>query len=73
MVLLNIFETSYEKNFNSYNVTDYVKNNYNILLLSILLYLIFCHYGKKIMDTKQAFDLKYPLAIWNAFYHYSHY
>ena len=23
--------------------------------------------GKKIMDTKQAFDLKYPLAIWNAF------
>ena len=47
MVLLNSFETSYEKNFNSYNVTDYVKNNYNIPLLSILLYLIFCHYGKK--------------------------
>ena len=56
MNLFNSFETDYEKKFHSYNVTDYVKNNYNIPLLSILLYLTFCHYGRKIMDGRQAYD-----------------
>mmetsp|Transcript_10627 Transcript_10627/g.10700 ORF Transcript_10627/g.10700 Transcript_10627/m.10700 type:complete len:296 (-) Transcript_10627:35-922(-) len=36
-------------------------------VLTVILYMILCYVGTKVMANYKAFDLKYPLAFWNLF------
>ena len=63
----NILTSHYEYNFQHYQAVKFVNDNYSIPLLSIFLYGIFCYFVPNIMNSYNAFDLKYHLSIWNGF------
>lgn len=41
--------------------------NYTVPVASVILYLLFCYYGKKIMEPRKPFNLLSSLAAWNLF------
>jgi len=41
--------------------------NYSVPFASVLLYLLFCYFGGKIMDKQKPFGLLSTLALWNLF------
>jgi len=43
------------------------ENNYIIPVVAVVLYLLFCYYGQKIMASRKAFGLNTTLAAWNLF------
>jgi elongation of very long chain fatty acids protein 6 len=55
----------FEKNFDSQKYTSWVASHWWIPILAIVIYLIVIFGGKKIMNEREAFDLKVPLALWN--------
>lgn len=44
-----------------------VDNNYVVPVAAVVLYLLFCYFGRIVMKDQKPFDLKYPLAAWNLF------
>jgi len=46
---------------------EFAKNNWPLAFGIVGAYLLFCYFGKMYMDTRKPFDLKIPLATWNAF------
>ncbi len=58
----------FEKNYDPLPLAHWMTgNNYIIPVVSVVLYLLFCYFGKKIMADRKPFDLKWPLAAWNLF------
>ena len=57
---------SVESNFVPVDYVSFARNNYFIPLVAITLYLMFCFGGKYIMEGRRSFDLRLPLALWNA-------
>eukprot|EP00606_Chrysophyceae_sp_TOSAG23-5_P001468 GSChrysophyteH2.ASY1.ANO1.261.1 assembled CDS len=56
----------FEKNFNADKFLIFAANNYIIPGVALAIYLSFCFGVRRIMEGRQAFDLRTPLAIWNA-------
>lgn len=61
------YYTEAEKNFNPFPVEDWMIENGWLPLVVVCLYLVLCYFGIQLMSTRTAFNLKYPLAIWNLF------
>lgn len=58
--------TDYEKNFDPIPTLETMKSlNYTVPVVCIVLYLLFCFLGKKIMSDRKPFDLITPLMLWN--------
>eukprot|EP01038_Epipyxis_sp_PR26KG_P012972 gene12972-17395_t len=57
-----------EIEYDSEPVFEYMKSlNYTVPVISVIAYLLFCYYGKKIMQKYQPFGLNNSLALWNLF------
>eukprot|EP01038_Epipyxis_sp_PR26KG_P005477 gene5477-7582_t len=41
--------------------------NYSLPIISVVLYLLFCYFGKQIMENRPPFLLTNALAVWNLF------
>lgn len=60
--------TEFEKSYDPDPVLNLmVENNYVVPVVSVVLYLLFCYFGRVIMKDRKAFDLKNTLAAWNLF------
>ncbi len=55
-----------ERDFNYQSTVAFARSNTMIPIGMIGVYLIFCFGGEKIMASRKAFDLRIPLACWNA-------
>ena len=47
--------------------TKFAADNYQLAFGICIGYLAFCYFGKLIMSSRKRFDLRLPLAGWNAF------
>lgn len=57
---------SYEKAFDPHPYHDaMVDSHYTIPVIAVVLYLLFCFFGQKIMSKRSAFNLLWQLALWN--------
>lgn len=56
-----------EKEFDSAYLTNWASNNYVLCFSIIAAYLVVISAGSVIMDKYKPFDLRLPLAAWNAF------
>ena len=65
--VLNNFYFEFEKTYSAMPGVQFAKDNVAIPAVLLTLYLAFCYFGKKYMATREAFDLKMPLAYWNLF------
>eukprot|EP00602_Paraphysomonas_sp_CaronLab_P011765 CAMPEP_0185041530 /NCGR_PEP_ID=MMETSP1103-20130426/40960_1 /TAXON_ID=36769 /ORGANISM="Paraphysomonas bandaiensis, Strain Caron Lab Isolate" /LENGTH=273 /DNA_ID=CAMNT_0027581301 /DNA_START=1 /DNA_END=822 /DNA_ORIENTATION=+ len=65
--LASSWETEVERTFNCEFMHDWMERNGNLFFLSVAVYLCFCYFGIKFMENKKRFDLRIPLAMWNAF------
>jgi len=63
----NFLATPFEKRFHPQQTIDFAKSNYFIPITLVTIYLIGCFSGKYLMQSQKAFDLRVPLALWNAF------
>lgn len=62
------FYGDFEKSFDPVPVLKAMgDNNYVIPVVCVVVYMLFCYYGKKIMDNYKPFGLVGPLAAWNLF------
>jgi hypothetical protein len=59
--------TSAEINFTPTAAVNFALNNWWVAIGMITVYLLFITLGSKYMKEQKAFDLKFPLAAWNAF------
>lgn len=57
----------YELAFKAEGPTSWTSNNYPLCLIILVIYMLFLYFGTMIMSKHEAFDLKIPLALWNAF------
>lgn len=57
--------TNIELAYDPLPVMEFSQENLHIPLLVSFMYLLMVFFGPKIMASRAAFDLKYPLAIWN--------
>jgi len=62
----NAFALPIERDFHFHNVWTWVRTNPAVPVVSVVAYLLFCYFGQKYMADKKPFDLRYPLAAWNA-------
>lgn len=63
---LSSFYTEFEKEYDPIPILHMMMgNNYIIPTIAVVLYLLFCYFGKQIMADRPAFDLLQPLAFWN--------
>jgi elongation of very long chain fatty acids protein 6 len=62
----DLFSTEYEKSFTHHFMHAWVRDNYLVFWGAVVIYLIFCFVGTQWMKTRERFDLRYPLAFWNA-------
>ena len=65
--LANNFYFEFEKNYNSIPGFEFVQAHPELPVIVVTLYLAGCYFGSKYMATREAFDLKWPLAYWNLF------
>ena len=68
--LSKIFTTEYERNFVIFEHEGLhllFENHWEVPIISVIAYLLFCYFGIKVMETRKPFDLKYLLAFWNLF------
>lgn len=64
------FFSQYEKDYDIDPVQKWMQRPeycYSVPIIMITLYLLFCYFGTKIMKNREAFDLRYTLALWNLF------
>jgi hypothetical protein len=50
-----------------WDASDWMDNHYEIPFFVMIVYVLFVYFGRKFMEKRQAYELQYPLAIWNAF------
>lgn len=62
-----VLSTPFERSFKPQAWTAVAAANYWVPVALVSLYLCFCFFGQKIMRNYMAFDLRLPLAGWNAF------
>jgi uncharacterized membrane protein YhaH (DUF805 family) len=60
------FQFDMERNFDPAISTQFTNDNWAIPVTAVTLYLIMVFLGPRIMSSRKAFDLTYPLAFWNA-------
>jgi len=59
---------NFEKRYDSQPILDImVNNNYWLPITSVVLYLLFCHFGVRYMENLKPFGLNKALAVWNLF------
>jgi len=58
---------SLEKNFRHEAPVQFAGENWHLVISIVLAYVCFCLVGQKVMAKTTAFDLRFPLAVWNAF------
>jgi len=56
-----------ERNFDPENALNFAANNWPLAIGLVVAYMVFITAGSKIMSQMKAFDLRLPLAGWNAF------
>jgi hypothetical protein len=62
----NFLALPFESGFKSLNFVGFAKSNVTLPVGLICAYLLFCSVGSKVMASQKPFDLRIPLAIWNA-------
>eukprot|EP01035_Chromulina_nebulosa_P002308 gene2308-3115_t len=62
-----IFAFPMEMDFHPQEAVTFTANHWHIPISFLILYVLFIHYGSKIMAHQKSFDLRIPLACWNAF------
>ena len=55
-----------EKNFDPTVTVQFTKDNWSIAIGAVVAYLLLITLGPRIMSTRKEFDIKIPLALWNA-------
>lgn len=65
--IANAFTLPFERDFDYVGIWTWVKQNPAVPIVSVVSYLLFCYFGQQYMATRKPFDLRYPLAAWNAF------
>jgi elongation of very long chain fatty acids protein 6 len=63
----HVLETKFERDFDVTNTVQFAKEHYIIPFTLVSIYMVFCFFGVKKMREREPFDLRYPLALWNAF------
>jgi hypothetical protein len=48
-----------------FDVSDWMKNHFEVPFYCTLIYILFIYFGTKIMKNRKPFNLQYPLALWN--------
>lgn len=62
------FYTEFEKSYDPDPIVNLMAdNNYVVPVVAVVLYLLFCYFGRIAMKDIKPFDLQYPLAAWNLF------
>jgi hypothetical protein len=56
----------FEKNFHPAEYTSFAANNWPLCFGLVGAYLAFIYFGRIVMESQKAFDLRLPLAAWNA-------
>lgn len=64
---LERYYTNTEKEFDPFPTEKWMIDNGWFPIVVVSLYLAFCYFGTQYMSSRTAFNLKYPLAIWNLF------
>jgi len=62
-----LLSTPYERSFVPTAFTDFAANHWSVPFVLTALYVSFCYFGQQVMRNFNAFDLRLPLAGWNAF------
>ena len=57
----------FERNFEPTAFVQFAKDHPIIPVVAVASYLSICFFGKKVMASRKAFDLRLVLALWNAF------
>lgn len=64
----NLFATDFEKNFDADIYTlPFARDNWAVAIGCVIGYLVFIFAGSHVMKKYERFDLRMPLALWNAF------
>lgn len=58
--------TDVEKSFDPTLTMEFTESHWNVAIIAVVLYLSMVAFGPEIMSSRKAFDLKIPLAAWNA-------
>lgn len=62
------FYTEFEKSYDPVPVLRFmINNNYWVPIGSVVLYMLFCYFGQKVMKNYKPFKLETSLAAWNLF------
>jgi hypothetical protein len=64
--IANAFTLPVERNFDFFTVWTWVHTHPEVPIVSVIVYMLFCYFGQKVMANMKPFDLRYPLAAWNA-------
>jgi hypothetical protein len=64
--ILRLLYTSYELNFETEFFVQFSKDHFLLPLVAVSVYLAAIAIGQRIMAKRERFDLRYPLASWNA-------
>jgi hypothetical protein len=56
----------FELDFKPTIYLKFANDYFYIPIILVVLYLLFAYFGSKTMKNLQAFNLRYPLALWNA-------
>uniref|UniRef100_T1IU17 Elongation of very long chain fatty acids protein n=1 Tax=Strigamia maritima TaxID=126957 RepID=T1IU17_STRMM len=59
------FVFRFERNFGFESAKDWMKANWNLTFVIVAFYLLLVFWGNHWMKSRQAFELRKPLAIWN--------
>lgn len=46
--------------------SDWMDTHYEVPFYVMICYVLFVYFGRKYMEKRPAFELQYPLAVWNA-------
>ena len=62
----SLIAAPFETNFKADSSIQFARDNYWLAYTLVALYMIFCFVGSKVMRSREPFNLRYPLALWNA-------
>lgn len=65
--IANVGVTSVEQDFRHEKPVQFAREHWPLVFGLVIVYMCFCFFGKKIMASTTGFDLRFPLAVWNAF------
>ena len=63
----NFLALPIERDFRPEPFIDFAKNNWALAIGLVVAYMVFISAGSAVMKSRNAFDLRLPLAGWNAF------